>query len=53
MSVSWLTADQLMVFFCSSIPVVLFDNPGTNVSTCSVESSSLLNSNICVYHYGS
>ena len=28
MSVSRLTGIQLLVFACSSIPVVLFDNPG-------------------------
>ena len=27
MSVSWLTGVQLVVLFCSSIPVVLFDKP--------------------------
>ena len=32
MSVSRLTGVQLVVFFCSTIPVVLFDNPG--ISKC-------------------
>ena len=40
---------QLLVFFCSSVPVVLFDTPG--ISRCrsqhvSVESSSLLHHSI-------
>ena len=44
-SVAWPTGVQLLVFFCSSVPVVLFDTPG--ISRCrsqhvvSVESSSL------------
>ena len=27
-SVAWPTWVQLLIFFCSSVPVVLFDNPG-------------------------
>ena len=44
LSVAWPTGVQLLVFFCSSVPVVLFDTPG--ISACrsqhvvSVESSS-------------
>ena len=44
MSIAWPTGVQLLVFFCSSVPVVLFDTPG--ISRCrskhvvSVESSS-------------
>ena len=43
------TGVQLLVFFCSSVPVVLFDTPG--ISRCrsqhvSVESSSLFHINI-------
>ena len=42
MSVAWPTGVQLLVFFCSSVPMVLFDTPG--ISRCrsqhvSVESS--------------
>ena len=42
MSVAWPTGVQLLVFFCSSVPVVLFDTSG--ISRCrsqhvSVESS--------------
>ena len=45
LSVAWPTGVQLLVFFCYSVPVVLFDTPG--ISRCrsqhvSVESSSLL-----------
>ena len=45
LSVAWPTGVQLLVFFCSSVPVVLFYTPG--ISRCrsqhvSVESSSLL-----------
>ena len=45
LSVAWPTGVQLLVFFCSSVPVVVFDTPG--ISRCrsqqvSVESSSLL-----------
>ena len=45
LSVARPTGIQLLVFFCSSVPVVLFDTPG--ISRCrsqnvSVESSSLL-----------
>ena len=29
MSVAWPTGVQLLVFFCSSVPVVLFDTPGS------------------------
>ena len=51
LSVAWPTGVQLLVFFCSSVPVVLFDTPG--VSRCrsrhvSVESSSLLHRGICL-----
>ena len=47
--VAWPTGVQLLVFFCSSVPVVLFDTPG--ISMCrsqhvSVESSSLLHHSI-------
>ena len=28
LSVAWPTGVQLLVFFCSSVPVVLFDTPG-------------------------
>ena len=49
MSVAWPTGVQLLVFFCSSVPVVLFDTQG--ISRCrsqhiSVESSSLLHHSI-------
>ena len=49
LSVAWPTGVQLLVFFCSSVPVVLFDTPG--ISRCrsqhiSVESSSLLHHRI-------
>ena len=38
---------QLLVFFCSSIPVVLFDTQGSpGVGVVSVESSSLLHHSI-------
>ena len=45
LSVAWLTGVQLLVFFCSSVPVVVFITPG--ISRCrsqhvvAVESSSL------------
>ena len=47
--VAWPTGVQLLVFFCSSVPVVLFDTPG--VAGCQsqhvpVESSSLLHHSI-------
>ena len=29
LSVAWPTGVQLLVFFCSSVPVVLFGNPGS------------------------
>ena len=50
-SQSW-TGVQLLVFFCSSVPVVLFDTPG--ISRCrsqhvSVESSSLLHHSIYLW----
>ena len=32
LSVAWPTGVQLLVFFCSSVPVVLFDTPG--ISRC-------------------
>ena len=49
LSVAWPTGVQLLVFFCSSVPVVLFDTPG--ISRCrsqhiSVESSSLIHHSI-------
>ena len=49
LSVAWPTGVQLLVFFCSSVPVVLLDTPG--ISRCrskhvSVESSSLLHHSI-------
>ena len=49
LSVAWPTGVQLLVFFCSSAPVVLFDTPG--ISRCRsqhvpVESSSLLHHSI-------
>ena len=49
LSVAWPNGVQLLVFFCSSVPVVLFDTPG--ISRCrsqhiSVESSSLLHHSI-------
>ena len=49
LSVAWPTGVQLLVFFCSSVPVVLFGTPG--ISRCrsqhiSVESSSLLHHSI-------
>ena len=51
LSVAWPTGVQLLVFFCSSVPVVLFDTP--EFSRCrsqhvvSVESSSLFHHSIC------
>ena len=52
LSVAWPTGIQLLVFFCSSVPVVLFDTPG--ISRCrsqhvSVESSSLLHHSIYLW----
>ena len=52
LSVAWPTGVQLLVFFCSSVPVVLFDTPG--ISRCrsqhvSVESSSLLHHSIYLW----
>ena len=50
LSDAWPTGVQLLVFFCSSVPVVLFDTPG--ISRCrsqhvaSVESSSLFHHSI-------
>ena len=49
MSIAWPTGVQLLVFFCSSVSVVLFDTPG--ISRCrlqhiSVESSSLFHHSI-------
>ena len=49
LSVAWPIGVQLLVFFCSSVPVVVFDTPG--ISRCrsqhvSVESSSLLHHSI-------
>ena len=52
LSVAWPTGVQLLVFFCSSVPVVLFDTPG--ISRCrsqhvSVVSSSLLHHSIYLW----
>ena len=52
LSVAWPTGVQLLVFFCSSVPVVLFDTLG--ISRCrsqhvSVESSSLLHHSIYLW----
>ena len=52
LSVAWPTGVQLLVFFCSSVPVVLFDTPG--ISRCrlqhvSVESSSLFHHSIYLW----
>ena len=53
LSVAWPTGVQLLVFFCSNVPVVLFDTPG--ISRCrsqhvvSVESSSLLHHSIYLW----
>ena len=52
LSVAWPTGVQLLVFFCSSVPVMLFDTPG--ISRCrsqhvSVESSSLLHHSIYLW----
>ena len=49
LSVAWPTGVQLLVFFCSSVPVMLFGTPG--ISGCRsqhvpVESSSLLHHSI-------
>ena len=49
LSVGWPIGVQLLVFFSSSVPVVLFDTPG--ISKCrsqhvSVEPSSLFHHNI-------
>ena len=44
MSVFRLTGFQLMFFFCSSIPVVLFDNPG--ISKC-LNTLFLLGPHLC------
>ena len=44
MFVSRLTGAQLVVFFCSSIPVVLFDNPG--ISKC-LNTLCLLSPHLC------
>ena len=52
LSVAWPTGVQLLVFFCPSVPVVLFDTLG--ISRCrsqhvvSVESSSLFHHRICL-----
>ena len=35
MSVAWPTGVQLLVFFCSSVPVVLFDTQG--ISRCRLQ----------------
>ena len=52
LSVAWPTGVQLLVFFCSSVPVVLFGTPG--ISGCRsqhvpVESSSLLHHSIYLW----
>ena len=52
LSVTWPTGVQLLVFFCSSVPVVLFGTPG--ISGCRsqhvpVESSSLLHHSFCLW----
>ena len=53
MSVAWPTGVHLLVFFCSSVPVVLFDTPG--ISRCrsqhvvSAESSSLFHHSIYLF----
>ena len=52
MSVAWPIGVQLLVFFCSSVPVVLFDTP--RISRCrsqhvSVESSSLFRHSIYLF----
>ena len=49
--VAWPTRVQLLVFFCSSVPVMLFGTPG--ISGCRsqhvpVESSSLLHHSVCL-----
>ena len=49
LSVAWPTGVQLLVFFCSSVPVVLFDTPGISryrSQHVPVESSSLLHHSI-------
>ena len=52
LSVAWPTGVQLLVFFCSSVPVVLFGTPG--ISGCRlqhvpVESSSLFHHSIYLW----
>ena len=52
LSVAWPTGVQLLVFFCSSVPLVLFDTPG--ITRCrlqhvSCESSSLLHHSIYLW----
>ena len=52
MSVAWPAGVRLLVFFCSSVPVVLFGTPG--ITRCrsqhvSVESSSLLHHSIYLW----
>ena len=52
LSIAWPTGVQLLVFFCSSVPVVLFDTPG--ISRCwsqhvPVESSFLLHHSIYLW----
>ena len=49
LSVAWLTGVQLLVFFCSSVLVVLFDTPGISryrSQHVPVESSFLLHHSI-------
>ena len=50
LSVAWPTGVQLLVFFCSSVPVVLFDTRGISrwrsQYVVSVESSSLFHLSI-------
>ena len=53
LSVAWPTGVKLLVFFCSGVPVLLFDTPG--ISRCrsqhvvSVESSSLFHHSIYLW----
>ena len=48
MSLSRLTEVHLAVFFSSSSPVVLFDNPRMSQYVGSVESSSLVHYRLCI-----
>ena len=53
LSVVWPTGVELLVFFCSSVPVVLFDTPGISrwrsQHVVSVESSSLFHHSIYLW----